>query len=110
MSSIKCFDLSQQVHTVKALSASNFFRLTEKTSYTVLPVSQCKPRAEQEPFAPKWFMSSGLALAWSTPLLAPVKVSCRGLLVNLHAPTPFAQIGQGCLRRHFCERILLHLM
>jgi len=31
------------------------------------------------------------------------------LPVNLHAPTPFAQIGQGYLRRDFCVGILLHL-
>jgi len=29
--------------------------------------------------------------------------------VNLHALTPFAQIGQGCLRGDLCEGILLHL-
>ena len=40
MSSIKSFDLSPQVHTVQALSDSNFFPLTEKASYILLPVSQ----------------------------------------------------------------------
>ena len=40
MPSIKCFDLSPQVHTVQALSGSNFFPLTEKASHTLLPVSQ----------------------------------------------------------------------
>jgi len=59
MSSIKCFDLSPQVHTVQALSDSNFFPLTEKASYILLPISQWKPWAEQEPFAPNWFASSG---------------------------------------------------
>jgi len=101
MSSIKCFDLSPQVHTVQALSDSNFFLI-------ILPVSQWKPRAEQEPFAPNWFVSSGLALAWSSPVLASVKGCWRDLLVNLHAPTPFAQSGQGYLRRDLCEGILLH--
>jgi len=40
MSSIKCFDLSPQVHTGQALSGSNFFPLTGKASYILLPVSQ----------------------------------------------------------------------
>jgi len=31
------------------------------------------------------------------------------LRTPLHAPTPFAQIGQGYLRRDLCEGILLHL-
>ena len=103
---IKCFDLSLQVHTRKgesqALSGSNFFPLMEKTSYILLPVSQSKPRAEQEPFAPNWFASSGLALVWSTPVLASVKGCWRGLLMNLHVPTPFAQISQGCFRLDLC--------
>jgi len=38
MSSIECFDLSQQVHTVQALSSSNVFPLTEKASYILLPM------------------------------------------------------------------------
>jgi len=42
-------------------------------------------------------------------VLAPVKSCWRGLLVNLHAPTPFAQIGQGYLMWDLCEGILLHL-
>ena len=107
MSSIKCFDLSPQVHTAQALSGSNFFPLTlaEKASYILLPVSQWKPRAEQEPFAPNWFALSWLALVWSTPVLASVKGCWRGLLVNLNAPTPFAQIGQGYLWRDLCEGI-----
>jgi len=29
--------------------------------------------------------------------------------MNLHAPTPFAQSGQGYFRRDLCERILLNL-
>ena len=62
MSSITCFDLSPQVHTVQALSGSNFFPLTEKASYILLRLSQSKPRAQQEPFAPNLFASSGLAL------------------------------------------------
>ena len=37
---------------VQALSGSNLFPLTEKASYILLPVSQSRPRAEQEPFAP----------------------------------------------------------
>ena len=98
MSSIKSFDLSPQVHTVQALSGSNFFPLTEKASYILMPVSQWKPRAVQEPFVPNWFASSGFTLVWSTPVLALVKGCCRGLLVNLHAPTHFAQIGQDYLR------------
>jgi len=52
--------------------------------------------------------SSVLALVWSTPVLAAVKGCWRGLLVNLHAPPPFAQIGQGYLRRDLIEGILLH--
>ena len=87
MSSIKCFDFSPQVHTVQALSGSNFVPMTEKASYILLPVSQWKPRAEQEPFAPKWFVLSLLALAWSTPVLASVKGYWRGLLVNLEPCT-----------------------
>jgi len=63
MSSVNCFDLSQ-VHTVQALSGSNFFRLTERASYILRPVSQWKSRAEQ--FAAKWFVLSGLAIVWST--------------------------------------------
>jgi len=90
-------------------SGFNFIPLAEKASYILLPVSQWKPRAEQEPIAPNWFLSSGLALVWSTPVLASVKGCWRGLLVNLHAPTPFGQIGQGYLRRDLCEGILLHL-
>jgi len=109
MSPIKCFELSPQVHKVQALSGSNFFPLTEKASHILLLVSQWKPRAEQEPFAANWFVSSGLALVWSTPVLASVKGCWRGLLVNLHSPTPFAQIGQGYLRRDLCQGILLHL-
>ena len=109
MSSIKCFDLSLQVHTVQALSGSNFFCRVEKASYTLLPVSQWTPRAEQESFAPNWFVLSVRALAWPTPVLASVKGCWRGLLVNLHAPTPFVQIGQDYLRRDLCEGILLHL-
>jgi len=109
-SSIKCFDLSPQVHNkVHALSGSNFFPLTEKASHILLPVSQSKPRAEQEPFAPNWSASSVLALVWPTPVLALVKSCWRGLPVNLHATTPFAQIGQGYLRRALCVGILLHL-
>jgi len=42
-------------------------------------------------------------------VLASVKGCWRGLLVNLHAPTPFAQIGLGYLRRDLCVGILLHL-
>jgi len=111
LSSIKCFDLSPQVHTnkVHALPGSNFFPLTEKASHILLPVSQWKPRAEQEQFAPKWFASSGLAHVWSTAVSASVKGCRRGLLVNLHAPTPFAQIGQGYLMRDLCVGILLRL-
>jgi len=90
MFSITCFDLSSQVHTVQALSGSNFFSLTE-ASYFLLPLSQWKPRAEQEPFAPKWIASSGLGLVWSTPVLASVKGCWRGLPMNMHAPTPFAK-------------------
>jgi len=41
MSSIKCFDLSPQVHTVQALSGSNFFRLTEKASYSTVHSLAC---------------------------------------------------------------------
>jgi len=54
-------------------------------------------------------VSPGLTLVLSTPVLASVKGCWRDLLVNLHAPTPFAQIGQGYLRRDICEGILLHL-
>jgi len=62
MSSMKCFDLSPQVHTVQALSGSNI----------------CVVRAcTRVIYSRAWW---------------------RGLLVNLHAPTPFAQIGQGYLR------------
>jgi len=42
-------------------------------------------------------------------VLASVKGCWRGLPVNLHASTPFAQIGQGHLRRDLCTGILLHL-
>ena len=56
---------------------------------------------EQEPFAPNWSASSVLALVWSTPVLASLKGCWRDLLVNLHAPTPFAQIGQDYLRGIF---------
>jgi len=42
-------------------------------------------------------------------MLAAVKGCWRGLLVNLHAPTPFAQIGQGYLRMDLCEGFLLQL-
>ena len=69
-------------HKAQALSGSNFFPLTEKASYILLSVSQWKPRAEQEPFAPNWFASTGLALVWSTPVLASVKGCWRGLLMN----------------------------
>jgi len=110
--SSKCFDLSPQVHTQQGAgsSGSSFFPLlTEKASYILLPVSQWRPQAEHELFAPNWFPSSGLALVWSTTVLAVVKSCWRGLVVNLHAPTPFAQIGQGYLRRDLCVGILLHL-
>ena len=63
----------------------------------------------QETFAPNSCVSSALVLMWSTPVLASVKGCWRGLLMNLHAPTPFAKIGQGYLRRDLCEGILLHL-
>jgi len=82
MSSIKYFDLSPRVHTVQAFSGSDLFSLTEKKSYTLLPVSQSKPRAEPEPLAPNWFVSSGLALMSSTPVLASVKGCWRGLPAN----------------------------
>jgi len=109
MSSTKCFDLSPQVHEVQALSGRNFFPVTEKVSYILLRVTQWNIRAEQKSFAPNWFVSSGLALVWTTPVLASVKSCWRDLLVNLHAPTRFAQIGQGYLRRDICEGVLLHL-
>jgi len=96
---------------------------------------QWKLRAEQEPFAPNWFVSSGLALAWSTPVLDSVKGCWRvatpatfhrslhrtnSVCPTFHQlllpfteayiePTPFAQIGQGYLGRDLCEGILLHI-
>jgi len=76
MSSIKCFDLLPQVHARSAgpsrfwLDKSSFFPLTE-ASYILLPVSQSKPRVEEQ-FAPNWSTWSVLALVWSTPLLASV--------------------------------------
>jgi len=42
-------------------------------------------------------------------VLASVEGCWRGSPVNLHAPTPFARIVQGYLRRDVCEGILLHL-
>ena len=69
----------------------HFFRLAEKASYILLPVSQWKPRAEQKPFVPNWFVASGFALVWSTPVLSSVKGCWLGLLVNLHAPIPFVK-------------------
>ena len=44
------------------------------------PLPQWKPRAEQEPFPPNWFVLSRLALVWSTPVLASVKGCWRALL------------------------------
>ena len=41
MSSIKCFDFSSQVHTVQALSGSNFFPLTEKASDISMKTMSC---------------------------------------------------------------------
>ena len=79
MSSIKFFDVSPQV---QALSFSNIFPMTEKASYMLMPVSQSKPRAEQEPFAPNWFVWPLLALVWFNPVLASVKGCWRGLQVN----------------------------
>jgi len=105
MSSIKCFDLLPQRHARGAgpspvwLDKSNFFPLTEKASYILLPLSQWKPPVKQEQFAPNWSAWSVLALVWSTALLASVKGCWRDLLVHLHAQTPFAKIGQGYLRR-----------
>ena len=101
MSSIKCFGLLPQVHAQGACPFWLQFPLTEKASHILLTV--------QEPFAPNWFAWSGLALVWPTPVLASVKSCWRSLLVNLHAPAPFAQIGQGYLRRGLCVGILLHL-
>jgi len=75
MSSIKCFDLSPQVHTVQAISGSNFFPLREEALHILLPVSQWKQRAEPEPFAPNRFVPSGLALVWSTAVLARSRVA-----------------------------------
>ena len=95
---------------VHALSGSNCFPLKVNASLIPLPVSQWKPRAEQEQFAPNRSASSVLALVWPTPVLASVKLCWRGLLVNLHAPTLFAQIGQGYFRRDLCVGILLHLL
>jgi len=60
---------------VQALSGSNSFPMTEKASYILLPVSQWKPRAEHEPFAPNWPTSSMLTLEWSAPVLASAKVA-----------------------------------
>ena len=56
--------------------------MTEKASYMLMPVSQSKPRAEQEPFAPNWFVWPLLALVWFNPVLASVKGCWRGLQVN----------------------------
>ena len=94
-------------HTQGAgLSGSKFFPLTNKASYILVPVSQWKPRAEQEPFAPNWFASSGLALVWSIPVLASVKCCWRGWLVNLHAPTPLPTLVKvtsgGIFVQEFC--------
>jgi len=87
-------------------SSRNFNSEQRSTaSYILLPVSQWKPRAEQKPFEPNWSASSVLAFVWPTPVLASVKSYWRGSLVNLHPPTPFAQIGQGYLRRDLCEGI-----
>jgi len=108
MSSIKSFDLSQQVHTQQG-AGPFWLPFLSSDGQNVIHVSQWKPRAEQEPFASNRFVSSGLALVWFTPVLASVKGCWRGLLVNLHAPTPFAQIGQGYLRRDLYEETLLHL-
>jgi len=46
---------------------------------------------------------------WYTSVLASIKGCLRGLLVNLHAPTPFAQIGQGYVKRDLCVGIMLRL-
>jgi len=82
MASIKRFDLLPQVHARGVgpiwLAKSNFFPLTGKTSYILLPVSQWKKRVEQEQFAPNWSAWSAFALALSAPLLASVKGLWRG--------------------------------
>jgi len=112
MSSIKCFDLLPQVHARGAspsptwLAKSNFFPLTEKASYILLPISQSKPRVELEQFGPNWSTCSVLALVWYTPLLVSVKGCWRNLLAYLHAQTPFSEIGQvtigGTFVQEFC--------
>jgi len=54
----------------------------------------------------KLIASSGLALVWSTPVLASVKGCWRGLVVNLHAPIPFAKLVKvtlgGIFVKAFC--------
>ena len=82
------------------LTKSNFF-LSSGVSGIIylLPVSQWKPRDEQEPLEPDWFVWSGLALVWSTPLLASVKGCWHGLPAHVHALTRFVQIGQSYLKK-----------
>ena len=110
MSSIKCFDLLPQVH---AQQGAGPFWLQFVSSdgegaipYILLPVSQWKPRAEQEPFAQNWLASSELALVWSTPMLSSVKGCWRGLRMNLHAPTPFPKLVKVTLGGSLCRNFV----
>jgi len=118
MSSIKCFDLSPQVQAMQSLSGSNFFPLTEKVSYILLPVSQWKPTSWAEAIRAELIcvvracarvIYSGVdfrqrLLAWLTsePACAnsvcpnwsrlPKRDLCEGIL--LHIRQPWVNLGK----------------
>ena len=89
------------------LSGSNFFPLTEKASHSPACFSM-KTTSWAGAIRAKLILRRQCLHSCDllpTPVLASVKSWWRGLLVNLHAPTPFGQIGQGYLRGDLCAGI-----